>query len=282
LNNTGIGAIAGIALVLVLAFVFAIFPADSEDTIFFIQKDGSTPEPCTGNVGLVLAQNITDLCDVDAPNPTDNQFLRHNGTQWVNESVSFGIGNVTSVTSDSNSTIGVVPTDGDVVLYPSWEKLCSNTSSGGASLACNSFEAKKYLMVKVIPLSNSGGTEIVIGLQFNNDNGTNYAWRRSINTGADTTGTNTNQCQPRGASTFAGNGGGIITFNVENISTIRKMITGTATYGSESDDTVAPSTVPFSCKWDNASSQITSIKLMKVSGVNNYASGTDISVWGHD
>jgi hypothetical protein len=83
-KNTSIGAIAGVGIVLVIAFVFALFPADSEDTIFFIQKDGSTPEPCTGNVGLVLAQNITDLCDVTIISPTTNQIIQYNGSQWVN------------------------------------------------------------------------------------------------------------------------------------------------------------------------------------------------------
>jgi hypothetical protein len=83
-KNTSIGAIAGVGIVLVIAFVFALFPAQSDDTILIFNGNNGTPEPCTGNVGLVLAQNITDLCDVTVVSPSTNQILQYNGSQWVN------------------------------------------------------------------------------------------------------------------------------------------------------------------------------------------------------
>lgn len=70
--------IAGIITALVL------IPAFSDDTIFLINGDNGTPEPCAGNTGLVLAQNLTDLCDVTIILPTLNQTLVYNGSQWVN------------------------------------------------------------------------------------------------------------------------------------------------------------------------------------------------------
>jgi hypothetical protein len=283
LNNTGIGAIAGIALVLIIAFVFALFPAQSEDTIFFIQKDGSTPEPCTGNVGLVLAQNITDLCDVDAPSPTDNQFLRHNGTQWINESVSFGTGNVTSVTSNSNSTIGVVPTDGDVVLYPKYELLCQTTLvSSNASIVCN-ISATKYLIYQ-FEFRSINGTGIEPAFRFNGDSGTNYARRTSTNGAADQTGVSSSRCNIFQVDTLvASTSGGISAGNIyNNQSGERKLVMGNTVTGLNTDQTSLPSRAEFACKWSNTSAQITTITAYSHSGTGSYNTGSVLTVWGYN
>lgn len=59
--------------------------------IFLFNGNNQTPKPCNGNQGLVLAQNLTDLCDVTIISPMTNQLIKYNGTQWVN--VNFSVFN---------------------------------------------------------------------------------------------------------------------------------------------------------------------------------------------
>lgn len=60
-----------------------------------------------GRTGAVVAQegdySLTQLSDVTLTSPATNQFLRYNGTTWVNETVSIGAGTVTSVTVDGTA-----------------------------------------------------------------------------------------------------------------------------------------------------------------------------------
>lgn len=64
---------------------FIIVPmAFSADTIFLTTKEGGTPVSCAPANGLVLAQNLTDLCDVVIISPATNQTLVYNGSYWVN------------------------------------------------------------------------------------------------------------------------------------------------------------------------------------------------------
>lgn len=163
----------------------------------------------------------------------------------------------------------------------SWAILCS-TSGTGSSVSCSSFTARKFLHVEISPITDSGGTAVLMGIQFNSDTATNYAWRNSLNNGVDATGTNTNQCQPLGANSIPNLGGGIMAFDIIDISAQRKLVWGSFAGGFETADTTASSHHEFSCKWDNTSAQITTLTVMKVSGTSNYASGTQIVVWGHD
>jgi len=159
--------------------------------------------------------------------------------------------------------------------------LCTNAGTG-ASLSCSAFAAKEYLYVQILFVSGSGGTALAPAVQFNSDTGTTYAWRNSANGAADTTSVSTNQCSSRGGGTVASNGGGIITLSIENISAVRKIIQGLEDGGIDASSATAPSKNEFACKWDNTASQITTITLMKISGTNNYATGTQLTVWGHD
>lgn len=67
----------------VMAFILVPM-AFSADTIFLTTKEGGTPVSCAPANGLVLAQNLTDLCDVVIISPATNQTLVYNGSYWVN------------------------------------------------------------------------------------------------------------------------------------------------------------------------------------------------------
>src|SRR6185312_1691440 len=69
-----------------------------------------------------------------------------------------------------------------------YQELGRTTLGGTAtSMSVSSFSARKYLRLVIIGLYSA--TNLNPALQFNTDTGTNYAWRRSDNGGADTTST---------------------------------------------------------------------------------------------
>ncbi len=67
-----------------IAFSLILIPLFADTTIFLTTENGGTPTSCAPANGLVLAQNLTDLCDVTIISPLTNQIIEYNGSQWVN------------------------------------------------------------------------------------------------------------------------------------------------------------------------------------------------------
>lgn len=443
-QNNKVAFAGGMVLVVAIAIMASLVltPSQQNGDIFLINGDNEVPTACEGNLGLVLAQNLTDLCDVTIISPATNELLQYNGSQWINidsmafndtttctnlgtgtiicpsfsedninirtllegtgidisnstteititntlpESTncvsigSFGgdiivnstngdcffrkvlgagfptancievtnttefidvdgfnctnigenlgsvgegiyvqnccIGDsfttlefkkllagagislssngtrititnsgVTSVTSNNNATIGVVPTSGNVVLYPKYELLCQNTLSiSSTSISCSSFSARKHLIVEVIirnqaNVSNTGFN----GWTFNSDTGGNYYWRSSVNGGADITGTVDTACRIS-ISAQSVNSNRHFSMTIDNIlSTDRKL-----SHGFSSIDSISgsiPSRAEYSCLWNNTSAQITTITFnwSNTLGTPMFLANTNISVWGYD
>lgn len=228
-------------------------------------------------MGLVLAQNFTDLCDVDIVNATNGQIVQYNGSHWVNIDDSV----INSLTSNNNNTIGVAPTTGNVVLYPKYELLCQNTLTGNSStLACSSFSARNFLKVDLYLPITMTGTGVLPSIQFNGDTGNNYSYRTEVNGGADTTLTATNKCQ---LTTTANNEGGSFTsMTVINYPTTKKL-SHIDTDGYLNRATIsAPTKIVSVCKWENTANQVTTITAIIISGTDLYNTGARISVWGYD
>jgi len=99
--------LSGIAAALILIPIFA-----SNTTIFLTTENGGTPTSCSPANGLVLAQNLTDLCDVTIISPASNQIIQYNGSQWVNvNQASF----TNETTTCNNIGSGVILCAGDNV-----------------------------------------------------------------------------------------------------------------------------------------------------------------------
>lgn len=113
----GLFLVAGIAGWIFIPMVFA------GDTIFLTTKDGGTPVSCAPANGLVLAQNLTDLCDVTIISPTTNQLIKYNGSQWVNVDSSSIVGNATC----SNLGSGVIVCASDINNVLAFKSLVSST-----------------------------------------------------------------------------------------------------------------------------------------------------------
>jgi hypothetical protein len=238
-----------------------------------IYKDGECNfRGIASGTGITVTQNTTDVSiKTNFANGTGISITGSNQQTFTNTGVisnSCSAGITCSGTNPSTFTV-------------KYELLCQNSLSGGpaTSLSCSNFINRNNLFVQAIILTTTN--TMVKGYQFNSDTATNYAYRTSNNGGADATVTNTNQCESDTGSTPSGDAG-VLSMYIENLSSKRKLIYGTHAYGGDTADTTAPGKIEMSCKWDNSSNAITTITLMRVSGTGQYASGTEITVWGYD
>lgn len=110
-NRTTLGIIAGIAIVISLSagLTFFLQYSKQDGDIFLINKNGGTPvNSCDPSGGLILAQNLTDLCDVVIIDPQNEDILEYNGTHWVNIDSFF-----------LNDTVTCTNTGSGVIICPS-------------------------------------------------------------------------------------------------------------------------------------------------------------------
>lgn len=186
-------------------------------------------------------------------------------------------GGVTSITPSGG--LGTNVTTGDILIFPKWELLCENVLvSSATSLTCANFEEKNYLIVhseqRIVTSS------VRVGMVFNLDTGNNYAYRLSANGGADTTATNTNNCQLGLPS--AGQTHSIYAYIDNNEPTDNKVMFiqsgSSGAFGAGN----TPGRIEMSCKWANTTDAITTISLVRVTGTGSYDTDTRITIWGYD
>jgi hypothetical protein len=162
-----------------------------------------------------------------------------------------------------------------------WIKLCqTNLGSSATSISCN-FTANQHLYANLNGLGTT--SSMVIGIQFNNDTGTNYSWRTSVNGGAQQTATSDNQCRIFGTTTIEN--GAIFQSNYDinnNIAGNRKSAIGNTDTDNALGATNTPSYSIHDCKWGNTSAQIATITFMRISGTGVYNTGTELTVWGYN
>lgn len=158
-----------------------------------------------------------------------------------------------------------------------WEELGRTTlGSAGDTISLTGLTAKKYLLIQILLLP-TGGT-INANVRFNNDSGSNYSNRSSLNGAADGTAVSqTSNYIDTGAAAalpiFA-------TMNIMNITaqekySIASVISSSAGAGN------APNRREYSQKWANTANQITRIDLTN-GGTGDYAIGSEVIVLGHD
>ena len=154
-----------------------------------------------------------------------------------------------------------------------WEELASVQGNGtSTTLSSGTIPAKKYLWVQGFTGDAGGANNSA--LQFNSDTGSNYATRRNLDGGSDTTwlsqaytqlGTNTN-CF-------------FNTFIINNSANEKLAITHwvqRSTAGAAN----APSRGEFVGKWANTSNQITNVTLMQQTTSINWGTDVHLKVWG--
>jgi len=158
-----------------------------------------------------------------------------------------------------------------------WEELASvNASGSSTNLSSGTITAKKYLWIQ---LHTEGSTNDV-DITFNNDTGSNYAQRWSINGGTETTVTSQTQLRHTHQSGVSATPNAFSNWFIinnasnEKLGVVHNVVSGTAGAGT------APQRGEFTIKWANTSNQITEIDVD--SAVSNFGTNSFLKVWGAD
>ena len=155
-----------------------------------------------------------------------------------------------------------------------WQELGRTTLSGTSdTIDVTSLAAKPYIMI----LQNEIGSGSITGFtSFNNDSGSNYAYRTSENGASD--GTSTSQANIR---LDRGSVNNFIVGNIMNVAGQEKLVEGLCVGQNTAGAGNVPERWQAVAKWANTSDSITSVKLTNTSG-GDFASGSEVVVLGYD
>ena len=178
---------------------------------------------------------------------------------------------------DTNSEVVVLGWDAaDTHTTNFWEELASVDQTGTTSnLSSGTFTAKKYLWIQsyIVPTAALDAT-----IQFNNDTGSNYAFRDSRNGGADNTNISTSNL-----NVTAGHSPSVPYFMnmfIVNNSANEKLCITHHVYAETAGAGTAPRRNEMVGKWANTSAQITEIDWNFAT--STATTGSKVRVWGSD
>lgn len=155
-----------------------------------------------------------------------------------------------------------------------WEEIGRTTLTvAGDTISVTGLPSRKYLHLQV-EVIGSGLTDL--RLRFNNDTGNNYAYRYIFN-GASGSAINANGIDLDGA------GGGFFlgTYDVINVDTQRKMVSGVSSEDVSAGAGTAPTHLIIQGKWANTADLISRIDIVNVQ-TGDFAIGSQLVVLGHD
>jgi len=183
----------------------------------------------------------------------------------------------TNITSGSEVVVlGWDPTDTHTTNF--WEELASvDLGSAGDNLSSGTISAKKYLWFQAW-LDPTGGSANA-NLTFNNDTGSNYSLRYSVNGAVDSTLTSEATISmdiSKRSTPFFINGFIVNNTTEEKLCIIHQM--NQSTVGAAT----APIRVEIVGKWANTAAQITEIDIDNPQVGVDYATGSKLRVWGSD
>ncbi len=160
-----------------------------------------------------------------------------------------------------------------------WEQLASVTlGSAGDNLSSGTITAKKYLYFEAFLIASS---TISQRITFNNDTGSNYALRRSLNGGADATSVSRANIYGFDDTNDAGSDNRFLSGYIINVSAQEKLLMMESVRFVTAGAGTAPSRAETVGKWANTSAQITEIDIDNPSA-GSYDVGSVINVWGSD
>ena len=144
-----------------------------------------------------------------------------------------------------------------------------NATGSSTNISSGTISAKKYLWIQFYDENGVGGA-----MTFNNDSGSNYARRGSLNGAADFAITSTTSM----SVTVGGNSGFNNIFVINNASN-EKLVISHGIASSSAGAGTAPQRKEEVDKWTNTSNQITEIDF---DAGTNYGSKSFLKVWGAD
>ncbi len=167
--------------------------------------------------------------------------------------------------------------DGTPAVSGGWKEVGRTTlGSAGDTISVSSLADKRYYMF-LNDLTATGGT-IASTLRLNNDSGTNYARRRSINGGSD------NAYPNDTIMTLNGNTDTNPRFDVgylANLSSKEKLNITHGVYQNSSGAGTAPTRTEIVNKWENTSDAINRVDVINT-GAGDFNTNSEVVVLGWD
>ena len=154
-----------------------------------------------------------------------------------------------------------------------WSGLKSNTLTTTSGFISNTVSVKTNLFMISHLIDQSSSRNI--GIQFSNDSGSNYAWRKSQNGAADTTSTSTNQLVSLGATY-----GDLMVGFILNVPNQEKLSIVLNIQAETSGAANAPGRSELVGKWVDTSSSINVLKVKSDNDSSTYGVGSNLSVLG--
>ena len=226
---------------------------------------------------LVILNNVCGQVAGAGNTPSRSEVVG----KWTNTSAPLDIINMyqggTVGGSDAGSELVVLGWDpADTHTTNFWEELADiSLTSTNTSLDSGTFTAKKYLWVQMYQKGMTGNNTLY---NFNSDTGSNYARRWRIDGGTEwTTGSTTGLMCHNAVGTQTDN---FFNMFIINNSANEKLVISSSVYTISTGAGSPPSREEHVGKWDNTSSQITSIQFDH--GGSNFGIGSSIKVWGSD
>ena len=155
-----------------------------------------------------------------------------------------------------------------------WAKLSSVTlGSANANLSSDTITANKFLFIPYYAEATSGTPDLQI--TFNNDTGSNYSRRRSVNGASGTNSTSQSIINPAGSlvELFG-------MMYIINLSSEEKLVISFSARADTSGAGTAPNRREWVAKWVNTSNQITEVDL--TSSSSTLTTNSNITVIGSD
>jgi hypothetical protein len=155
-----------------------------------------------------------------------------------------------------------------------WAKLGSVTlGSANSNLSSGTIDANKFIFIPYYAEATSGTPDLQI--TFNNDTGSNYSRRRSVNGASDTTNTSQSNINPDGSlvELFG-------MMYIINLSSEEKLLFSFSGRADSSGASNAPNRREWVAKWANTSDQITEVDL--TSSTSTLTTNSNITVIGSD
>ena len=159
-----------------------------------------------------------------------------------------------------------------------YKVLADVTASGTVtSISSGTISAMSYIKIIVIAIP-IGGT-LNVGIRFNNDSGTNYAERGSVNGAADAAGGSLNQVNTKVAidANLQLTKGDFINISNQEKLGIMETVSG-GTVGAVN----VPERKEGTYKWSNTSTQITRVDVLDTGGTGDIAAGSRLIVMGRN
>ena len=226
-----------------------------------------------------LIINHTNNCATGATNAPNRIEL---AGKWANTSAStssISFNNTSSGSYDTGSEVVVLGYDPDDTEGGSvWEELADVTlGSAGDTITTSTFTAKKYLMVQTNCIASGG--DIRTQVVFNNDTGSNYAFRSSHNGGSDST--DTSQASLKWTNTSGSDSQELHTMFIVNVAAKEKLVISDGIIQATAGAGNVPGRRENVGKWINTSNQITRVDITN-GGAGDFDTGSSIKVWGFD